>query len=862
MPAVTEYRLENGLKLLVVPDLSRGTFTLVSAFRSGWVDDPIGAKGAGHMLEHVSAMRTLHHPQLPQDTAEHGDLCSDTAIQLEHVTFCEVLPYSKATLRWALEVQADRVMHPLYTREGIELELAAMRQEEQLVRNDSLEYLTRLAFGAAFSSHIYGQNAVLEELQNITPEVLLRYHEQVYRPDNALLVLAGPIEPEDAKRFVEDAYREVRNPAAPKYQRSTRPQPPQEGERRIEVQQPGNVNGTLLAFRAPGAVSPDHATLTVLAQLLDGELMHPLKHSKALKGLNATVSIYVSTLSQETLFGIYGQVPSRVPLERIEKGLSTAVEQLKTLVTERAVDVAKDELQRAQAREFNDSRRLAFSLAQWEGNGGWRGRFQEEEKIRAVTVTDVRRVVERYFKRSNRTAVVLAAVANPTTVRVDPVTSVEPTTSVPHFEPGVPFDWSVDSLQQRTQRGALAGGLKYALVPVRERAGHALVSLNIHTSTLGKLNPTELALAAQWLARGPRGWTPSELKTRLNALGASLEVEATADGFRIVAEVDGDRVGQLLELIARMLREPALVPEAFAEVRSALLDRLTVSSESIRERVANACMARVFPRTFDGRAWVQSFAEQEASAKRATSVSTRAALNHLMQTASAELVVIGTQDPAQTQQQLDTLLSEVKFRPADAPALTDSVGRGVEKLKVLGATVSALCGAIRLDTPETATRLPALQLGALLLATAESAVSSLGLRLRFKEQLSYIALGWWNDFPVFPASTFHFIATYDPSKREEVTKAVSEEFARAGAGAFTQEQIRVGKALWQSRRLTHLATPTRLARILVSQIIRGTDFNEEAELAERVAKLTPAELSQGMKAALGIDSFEVVTAGP
>src|SRR5687767_10935780 len=81
---VVEYRLANGLQVLVVPDLSRGTFTLVSAYLSGVADDPVGMTGIGHLIEHVASMQTTNHRNLSAETAMRGDFCG-AFTRLEYV---------------------------------------------------------------------------------------------------------------------------------------------------------------------------------------------------------------------------------------------------------------------------------------------------------------------------------------------------------------------------------------------------------------------------------------------------------------------------------------------------------------------------------------------------------------------------------------------------------------------------------------------------------------------------------------------------------------------------------------------------------------------------------------------------------
>jgi len=364
------------------------------------------------------------------------------------------------------------------------------------------------------------------------------------------------------------------------------------------------------------------------------------------------------------------------------------------------------------------------------------------------------------------------------------------------------------------------------------------------------------------LMRGTLALNSEQVEARLRELNASAEVVPAFGGFTILLESEGEHVEPLLELLAALVREPRWDPKEFEIARGKALDAVTAAERDVKEQTRRGCAAQVYRPGEDGRPYLQTVAEQLATTRGATLASVSAAYRSLLASAAGELVVIGSHDAQRVRGLLDGLLGKLSLPGDPRPIESPSVGAAPARVTVPSARTGALCVGARIDNPSAAGDFAALQLGTLLLVTADYSVSRVGKRVRMRDHLSYYAVGSIGDGPRLPMSTLHSLFTFEPAQREALLAALKEEFEKAGSDSFSEAELTLGKGLWQSRRRVRLASPKRLAALLTSQLMRGTDFQEEAALSARIDSTTSAEVSAALRRRLSFPSLSLFSASP
>lgn len=108
---ITEYRINsNGLRVLLFPDQSKPTITVNITYLVGSRHEGYGETGMAHLLEHMVFKGTPRHPNIPQELTEHGARPNGTT-WYDRTNYYETFSASEENLRWALDLEADRMVN-------------------------------------------------------------------------------------------------------------------------------------------------------------------------------------------------------------------------------------------------------------------------------------------------------------------------------------------------------------------------------------------------------------------------------------------------------------------------------------------------------------------------------------------------------------------------------------------------------------------------------------------------------------------------------------------------------------------------------------------------------------------------------
>ena len=132
---ITEYSLPNGLRVLLFPDPSKPTATVNITYMVGSRHEGYGETGMAHLLEHMVFKGTPRHPNVPQELTEHGAQPNGTT-WLDRTNYFETFSASDANLVWALDLEADRMVHSNIAKKDLESEFTVVRNEFESGEND------------------------------------------------------------------------------------------------------------------------------------------------------------------------------------------------------------------------------------------------------------------------------------------------------------------------------------------------------------------------------------------------------------------------------------------------------------------------------------------------------------------------------------------------------------------------------------------------------------------------------------------------------------------------------------------------------------------------------------------------------
>jgi zinc protease len=416
-PPVTEVTLDNGLRVLVLEDHRNPIATVQTWYKVGSRNEIPGATGLAHFLEHMMFKGTPAHGkgQFAQIVEENGG--QDNAFTSHDVTSYYVnIAADRVDL--VLGLEADRMRNLLLDPKEIDAERQVVAEERRTRTEDDPDgYLEEEFLAAAYKAHPYGWPVIgwMADIKRINPPELRAFYNRFYQPNNALLVVAGDV---DARRVIARA-RETfgRIPRAPAPPPMDSVEPPQPGERRVQVYKAdARAAIVYIGFHVPNYRSQDAPALELLSTILqEGRASRLYRRLVYERRIALNIGGDYAYLSHDpNLFWFSGTpLPGQTP-EALEQAIMAEIEQVRNEpVPEEEIERAKNQTEAGFVWRQDSVHSRAASMARFELAGSWRNGESFVPLIRQVTTADLQRVARAYFQPARRTVGILLPGAPP-----------------------------------------------------------------------------------------------------------------------------------------------------------------------------------------------------------------------------------------------------------------------------------------------------------------------------------------------------------------------------------------------------------------------------------------------------------------
>lgn len=406
---VMEKILPNGLKLLLLEDHKAPIVSFQIWYRTGSRNEIPGLTGISHLLEHMmfKGTKKFGPKAFSKIVAENGG--NDNAFTSEDYTcYFENIAADRVTV--LMDLESDRMVNALFDPKEFASEREVVKEERRLRTEDQpSDDLYEEVAAAAFKAHPYQWPVVgwMGDLENITREDLRRYYQKYYAPGNATLIVVGDFQPEKILPLLTRFFGGIPGGKRPLELKVA--EPPQRGERRVEIAREAKSPTLLLAYHAPNFQSQDAFSLEVLsAVLLEGKSSRLYRVLEYEKGLGFVSGGYERMSKDPELFTFSLAMRPGKDVTEGEKVLLSEIERIKNeAVPDKELEKAKNQLE-AQFIMGRDSAFFqGYLLGRYETIGSWREIDRYLPGIRNVTAGDLQRVARTYLARENRTVGIL-----------------------------------------------------------------------------------------------------------------------------------------------------------------------------------------------------------------------------------------------------------------------------------------------------------------------------------------------------------------------------------------------------------------------------------------------------------------------
>jgi zinc protease len=398
--------LKNGMKVLVQTDHSIPNVALYIFYRIGSRNEGPGTTGLSHFFEHMMFNGAKKYGPGDLDKVMEANGGSNNAYTTRDVTVYQDW-FPRSALRLIYDIEADRIQDLSFDPQKIKSEREVVASERRLrTDNDNGGLLDEQLWATSYIAHPYQWPVVgwMSDIEHWTMEQLKQHFEMGYSPNNATMVVAGDVSPEEIFQLCEKYIEPIPTHAPPPPVVTVEPE--QMGERRLVVRKPAQLPLVLAAYHIPQTNSPDFYALNVLRTVLfQGESSRMYRRLVDKDQIALDVSSSVEPAFDPTILEVVAQPKQGVDPQKCEKAMYEEFENAKkATVSDRELEKAKNIRLAEFYREMRTINGRANTIGTYEVFfGDYRKLFDAAKNYSAVTKEDVQRVAKAYFGANNRT---------------------------------------------------------------------------------------------------------------------------------------------------------------------------------------------------------------------------------------------------------------------------------------------------------------------------------------------------------------------------------------------------------------------------------------------------------------------------
>ena len=408
-PKISEFKLENGLQVVVIPDHRAPVVTHMVWYKAGSADEPTGKSGIAHYLEHLMFKGTTTVP-----AGEFSAKVSEIGGQENAFTTADYTAYYQkiipSALKMVMTYEADRMENLILTDETVLPERNVILEERrQRVDSNPGAILGETSRAMLFKHHPYGRPVIgwEHEMLALTKDDAIAFYDKFYTPNNAVLVIAGDVTREMVETLANATYGKVKRRAEP--------------GKRVRVSEPEPIAAKSAEYFDKRVTSPswrrsylvpsynqakgnDAEALDILAVILGGASTSRINQKIILGDKTATAagSYYQGGSYDMSTFSIYGVPRGDVTLVTLETAIENVIANLiENGVTQKEVDRARNRLINTTIFDRDSQTTMARMYGAVLSMGGTIETIEKwPERVSGVSVEDVERVAKNYLKKS------------------------------------------------------------------------------------------------------------------------------------------------------------------------------------------------------------------------------------------------------------------------------------------------------------------------------------------------------------------------------------------------------------------------------------------------------------------------------
>lgn len=424
---IREYRMANGMKVLLVENRVAPVATVLVVYKVGSRNEAVGYTGSTHLLEHMmfKGTPTFNKTKNTQIAATLQKIGADfnATTWYDRTNYYETVPSDKIEL--AIQLEADRMRNSFIADSDRQSEMTVVRNELERGQNEPTEVLDEAIYATAFREHPYHHPTIgwRADVEGVPTERLKTFYDTFYHPNNATAAIVGDFDEAHALELINKyfgAYPASQNAIPEVYT----DEPEQQGERRLIIRRAGELAVVQIAYRTPAVLgqmnvlsSADLATraanppaendiypLVVLSVALSHGVTSRLYQALVETQLAVHVHTNCDQHRDPGLFNTVALVTPGVEPKQVEEVILAQLQQVcEEGLTDAEIDKARQQILAHEAFSRDGTFNIAAQISEAEAVADWRFYTNYARNIERVTAADVQRVAQTYFTEDTRT---------------------------------------------------------------------------------------------------------------------------------------------------------------------------------------------------------------------------------------------------------------------------------------------------------------------------------------------------------------------------------------------------------------------------------------------------------------------------
>lgn len=863
---ITEYRLDNGLQVLFIPDSSKPSTAVNMTYRVGSRSEPYGQTGMAHLLEHLVFRGTQQYPDALQQFSQKG-LNANGSTNQDRTNYYAIFAANDATLEWYLRWQADVMQNININNTDLKKEIDIVLNERDRSQNDPLQVLYERLKATAYQWSNAGLAIIgaPDNLKQMQASDLLAFYRYYYQPDNATLVIAGHFDKQKTLQLIDSIFSPIPKPTRLIKTPETQ-EPVQDGERLITLRQTTGQPFIANVYHIPSAASADFVALDMAVSMLSerpsGMLYRQLVQDKKLatNTFGSTDAHYQGGLA---LFG--AQLSNNEDIPAAQQALNQLVENLAQH------PFTEEELKRSRTYWLNqwdklyaNTELLSIGLSEAIAAGDWRLFFLERDYVKALSLDQVQHTAEKFFIPSNRSAGQYIPTEN--VVLAPTIEHPDLTTLFAHYQGNQQtvetstFDTSAANIQAQTLQGKLSlsnGEIHYALLPKPTRGQRVFAHYRIKFSDLDHLSnqATLSGFAASLLMSGTNSLSQQEIQDKVDALNGTLNYHISANQLVVSLSTTQEHLADLLALSLDIIREANYPEEELENFIAQVRRAIKTNSEEPAAKAAQALNRYLSSFKKEDFRYVLTPEEHLA----ALGTITRKRLIDFNQqnfgAGNIDMAIVGRFDP---QSVLEVLKNKISLwsKAPEYHYISDPYGDYPSKeftLPTPNKPNGVFLGKLLLPIQNTHPDYPALVMANYLLGGSEA--SRLFQSIRADKGLSYSVSSQINASSFEPSAEWTIQAIYSPTNRDAIKKTITDTLTAIKQTGFTQEELDKGIEAVVNLRALSRSQDNALSATWLRYLESGRDFTWHQHMEQQLTSLTLEQVNAAAKKYFDFDKM-------